>query len=76
MSAVTVDRRRRAGRATRVAVILGALLLVVGAVSLTLGDAGVAPEDVLAALVGRADRLTSFVILDLRLPRLLAAALV
>jgi iron complex transport system permease protein len=76
VTAVTLDRRRRVGRATRVGVVLGALLIVVGAISLTLGDAGVAPKDVLAALVGRGDRLTSFVILELRLPRLLAAALV
>src|SRR6185437_7430560 len=75
-SAVAHDRRRRHARALRVSLVLAALVLVVSAVSLTLGDAGVAPSDVLAALVGRADRLTSFVILDLRLPRLLAAVLV
>ena len=56
--------------------MLAVLVVVVAAVSLTFGAAGVAPADVLAALVGRADRLTSFVILDLRLPRLLAAVLV
>ncbi|RDV46383.1 iron ABC transporter permease [Leifsonia sp. ku-ls] len=63
-------------RALRVSVALAVLLVLVGAVSLTLGAAGVAPADVLAALVGRADRLTSFVILELRLPRLAAGALV
>lgn len=57
-------------------IVLAVLVFVVSAVSLTFGAAGVAPLDVLAALVGRADRLTSFVILDLRLPRLLAAVLV
>lgn len=75
-SSVAIDRRRRRGRAVRVSVVLAALVFVVSAVSLTFGAAGVAPVDVLAALVGRADRLTSFVILDLRLPRLLAAVLV
>lgn len=75
-SAVAMDRRRRTGRAVRVSVVLAVLVVVVSAVSLTFGAAGVAPADVLAALVGRADRLTSFVILDLRLPRLLAAVLV
>lgn len=75
-SAVAIERRRRRARAVRVSVVLAALMLVVSAVSLTFGAAGVAPLDVLAALVGRADRLTSFVILDLRLPRLLAAVLV
>ncbi len=74
--AIAVDRRRRNGRAVRVAVALAVLVVLVSIVSLTLGDAGVAPEDVLAALVGRADRLTSFVILELRLPRLIAGALV
>ncbi len=75
-SAVAIDRRRRRGRAARVSLVLTVLVVVVSAVSLTFGAAGVAPADVLAALVGRADRLTSFVILDLRLPRLLAAVLV
>lgn len=75
-SSVAVDRRRRQGRALRVSVVLAVLVALVSAVSLTFGDAGVALPDVLAALVGRADRLTSFVILDLRLPRLLAAVLV
>ncbi len=75
-SSVAIDRRRRRGRAARVSVLLAALVFVVSAVSLTFGAAGVAPVDVLAALVGRADPLTSFVILDLRLPRLLAAVLV
>lgn len=75
-STVALDRRRRRGRAIRVSVVLAALVVVVSAVSLTFGAAGVAPLDVLAALVGRADRLTSFVILDLRLPRLIAAVLV
>ncbi|WP_314148071.1 iron chelate uptake ABC transporter family permease subunit [uncultured Leifsonia sp.] len=74
--AVAPDRGRRAGRATRVAVVLAVLVVVLSAFSLTLGAAGVAPQDVLAALVGRSDRLTSFVILELRLPRLVAAALV
>ncbi|AAT89484.1 iron (III) dicitrate transport system, permease [Leifsonia xyli subsp. xyli str. CTCB07] len=71
--AVGADRRRN-GRAARVAVALAAL--VVAALSLTAGAAGVAPQDVLAALIGRADRLTSFVVLELRLPRLVAAVLV
>jgi iron complex transport system permease protein len=75
-AAIAADRRRRAGRALRVAVVLAVLVVLVGAVSLTLGAAGLTPADVLAALVGRADRLTSFVILQLRLPRLVAAALV
>jgi iron complex transport system permease protein len=76
VSAVRADRRYGYVRAARVAVVLAVLVVLVAAVSLTLGAAAVAPADVLAALVGRADRLTSFVILDLRLPRLVAGALV
>jgi iron complex transport system permease protein len=76
VAAVLRDRRHGRRRALRVSLVLAALLFVVGAVSLTFGAAGVAPADVLAALVGRADRLTSFVILELRLPRLVAGALV
>lgn len=76
VASVLRDRRRGRRRAVRVSLVLAALLVVVAAVSLTLGAAGVAPADVLAALVGRADRLTSFVILELRLPRLVAGALV
>jgi iron complex transport system permease protein len=76
IASVLRDRRRGRMRALRVSVVLAVLLVLVGAVSLTLGAAGVAPADVLAALVGRADRLTSFVILELRLPRLAAGALV
>lgn len=76
VAAVLRDRRHGRRRALRVSLVLAAVLIVVGAVSLTLGAAGVAPADVLAALVGRADRLTSFVILELRLPRLVAGALV
>ncbi|WP_082581429.1 FecCD family ABC transporter permease [Leifsonia sp. Root227] len=70
------DRRSRASRVIRVSVVLAVLIVLVSAVSLSLGAAAVAPGDILAALVGRADRLTQFVILELRLPRLLAAVLV
>ncbi|MEV8212389.1 iron chelate uptake ABC transporter family permease subunit [Leifsonia sp. NPDC077715] len=76
IGAIRSDRRRGRSRALRVSVVAAVLLLVVGAVSLTLGAASVAPADVLAALIGRADRLTSFVIVELRLPRLVAGALV
>lgn len=74
--ASTADRRSRASRVVTVSVVLAVLILLVSAVSLSLGAAAVAPGDILAALVGRADRLTQFVILDLRLPRLLAAVLI
>lgn len=75
-AAVRADRRARRARELRVALILAALIIVVAAVSLCLGAAAVSPGEILAALVGQADRLTQFVILELRLPRLLAAVLV
>ncbi|WP_223691121.1 FecCD family ABC transporter permease [Leifsonia poae] len=75
-AAVRGDRRRRAARELRVALVLAVLIVVIGALSLGLGAAAVAPGDILAALIGRADRLTQFVVLDLRLPRLTAAILV
>lgn len=76
VDAVRADRRHGRSRALRVSIVLAVLVLLVAAVSLTLGAVAVSPADVLAALVGRADRLTSFVILELRLPRLVAGALV
>ncbi|WP_431218422.1 FecCD family ABC transporter permease [Leifsonia xyli] len=76
IAAVRHDRRTGRSRLARVSALLALLLVIVAAVSLTLGAASVAPLDVLAALAGRADRLTSFVILELRLPRLVAGALV
>jgi iron complex transport system permease protein len=76
VAVVRLDRRRGRLRAIRISVVLAAAVVLVAAISLTLGAVAVSPADVLAALVGRADRLTSFVILDLRLPRLVAGALV
>jgi iron complex transport system permease protein len=73
---VAADRRSRALRGTRVAVVIAVLTVLVAAVSLSLGAVAVAPGDILAALVGHADRLTQFVVLELRLPRILAAVLV
>jgi iron complex transport system permease protein len=69
-------RRARRSRQVRVGVVLGVLVLVACGISLCLGEAAVAPVDVLRALVGQADELTRFVILDLRLPRLETAVLV
>jgi iron complex transport system permease protein len=66
------DRRRRAtivgvGAAVAIALALAAL---------SFGAAGVSPDRVLAVLLGGGDRLDRFVVLDLRLPRILAALLV
>ncbi len=75
-SRTRADRRTRTLRGARVAVVIAVLIVLVAALSLSLGAVAVAPGDILAALVGRADRLTQFVILELRLPRILAAVLV
>ena len=65
--------RRRLGL---VMASLGFLLLATMAVALFLGAAAVPPASVMAALLGRADEpMSRLVVLDLRLPRIVAAAL-
>jgi iron complex transport system permease protein len=63
----------------RAAVVTGVLLLltlVIGTLSLTSGDFPVPVADVLRSLTGRGDTGTDFIVLTLRLPRVLAALLV
>lgn len=55
---------------------LTALLVVSGAVGLLLGAVALDPDVILAALLGRGDASTVTIVRDLRLPRVLAAALV
>ena len=64
-------------RLAAVLLALGVGLLATMAAALFIGSAGVAPGSVLAALLGRADPepVTRLVVLDLRLPRILAAVL-
>ena len=64
-------------RLTAVLIALGLGLLATVAAALFIGSAGVAPASVLAALLGRPDPepVTRLVVLDLRLPRILAATL-
>jgi iron complex transport system permease protein len=62
----------------RAAGVLGALSLACLAaftVGLTQGEFPLAPADVLSALAGAGDRATSFIVVDLRLPRGLTAVL-
>ena len=56
--------------------VLVLLVLVVFAVSLSVGAASIAPGDVLRALTGNADATTTSIIIGLRLPRALLALLV
>ncbi|MCX7521837.1 iron chelate uptake ABC transporter family permease subunit [Microbacterium sp. STN6] len=51
-------------------------IVVVAGVALCLGDVAVSPAQIVAALTGNADRLTSFVIVDLRLPRIVTSIVV
>lgn len=56
--------------------LLSALVLVVGVVLVGSGDFPVAPGDVVATLLGGGTAAQEFVVLDLRLPRVLVAVLV
>ena len=64
-------------RLAAVLIALGAVLVATMGAALFVGSAGVAPGSVVAVLLGRADPepATRLVVLDLRLPRILAAAL-
>jgi iron complex transport system permease protein len=55
---------------------LAALLVLSGAVGLLLGAVALDPDVILAALLGRGDSATVTIVRDLRLPRVLAAAVV
>ncbi|GLZ33687.1 ABC transporter permease [Lentzea sp. NBRC 105346] len=59
---------------TRVLLLLA--LLAVGLVTLTTGDAPVSLSEVVASLTGQGDRASDFIVLRLRLPRVLCAILV
>lgn len=85
MTAATAARSGAATRAWRthlrrrtaiVCAALGAVVVALFVTALLLGEAGLSPAEVLSALTGRADRITSYVVLELRLPRALAAAIV
>lgn len=66
------DRRRR----TVIVAIGGAVAVAIALAALSFGAAGVTPDRVIAVLLGGGDRLDRLVVLDLRLPRILAALLV
>lgn len=75
-AAVTAVRARERRRGRRVTGALAALVLALAALSLCVGAYAVPLPDVVLALSGRADGLEEFVVLDLRLPRLVLGALV
>jgi iron complex transport system permease protein len=75
-AALVAERSRQRRRAALIlaAVTVSALALAMAALSF--GAAGVTPDRVLAALVGGGEKVDRFVVLNLRLPRILAALLV
>ncbi|MFZ7087741.1 FecCD family ABC transporter permease [Curtobacterium sp. RRHDQ10] len=77
-SAAVTSRRPDTGL-RREMLVLGVVLgvaVVLAGVALSIGEIALTPGEILSALVGRADRVTAFVITELRGPRLLAAVLV
>lgn len=58
-----------------VSTVLGACALVLTVAAVALGEYRIAPGDVLSSLLGTGDGATDFIVLDLRLPRALAALL-
>lgn len=79
MSAVAVVRALRTRgirRATLVAASVVALGVAVALLALCAGRPVIAPGDALAALVGAGDATERFIVVELRLPRVIAAVLV
>ncbi|WP_173921974.1 iron chelate uptake ABC transporter family permease subunit [Agromyces sp. Marseille-P2726] len=72
---VAVGRARRRRREASVLLVTALVALVAATASLLLGAAGLTPGDVLAALVGQGSPKAEFVIVRLRLPRVLAAVI-
>jgi iron-siderophore transport system permease protein len=63
-------------RSCAVAVVLLALIVVVGAVTLSTGDYQVPPSELVPALFGQGNAAVHFIVVTLRLPRLLTGLLV
>lgn len=74
--AVREARARPRRRARRVGVSLAAVVLALAATALMVGDYEVPPADVLRILLGRGTGIEEFIVLDLRLPRVVLGALV
>lgn len=76
IDAVRASAHRGRRRSAAVGTTLTGLVLALAAASLMLGDFDVTPAELVKALVGQGSGLTDFVVLDLRLPRLVMAILV
>ncbi|MCD0449184.1 iron chelate uptake ABC transporter family permease subunit [Actinocorallia sp. API 0066] len=67
--------RRARARQAGVTGVLALLIVVLAVCGLAFGKASVSPAEVLAAVLGRGDAMTEFVILELRMPRMVTALL-
>jgi iron complex transport system permease protein len=76
VATVRHERLRRGVRGKAVSVVLALLLLVVVCVSLSVGDFNLPLPDVVRALTGNGSRSATFVVTELRLPRVLTGVLV
>lgn len=63
-------------RATVTGAVLAALLAAVAVVALSTGDYTIAPLEVVQVLLGQGERAAEFIVVSLRLPRILTAMLV
>lgn len=75
-TAMATARARGRRRYTLVVVVTLAIAAALALTTLSMGAAGVTPDRVLAALFGGGEKVDRFVVLNLRLPRILAALLV
>lgn len=75
-SAVTPAPRARSAGVSWLAPLLASVCALLFIVSLQLGPVHVAAGDVISALIGTADRTTSLIVTELRLPRTLLAVLI
>jgi iron complex transport system permease protein len=74
-SVVRAERMRRGRRRRVVLVVLAVVALAIGGVSLSVGEYTLSVADVVRTLFGGGDALESFVVLQLRAPRLALGAL-
>ncbi|MBI5160161.1 MAG: iron ABC transporter permease [Micrococcales bacterium] len=76
LAAVRDARRRRLRRTSAVIGAVGVLALLLVLASLSLGRPTLGPGTVLRAIAGSGDAAAGFIVVDLRLPRVVAAVLV
>lgn len=75
-TAISAGRARQRRRYTLIVATVLVVALALALAALSFGAAGVTPDRVLATLFGGGDKVDRFVVLNLRLPRILAALLV